>query len=71
MSGHQEVTYALDFRQSRRENQAGCDGGPLDGKAADDPIPRIARLMALAIRFEGSCEMERFAIMRNCPASEE
>jgi len=53
VSGHQEVTYALDFRQSRRENQAGCDRQPLHGEAADGPIPRIARLMALAIRFEG------------------
>jgi hypothetical protein len=52
MSGRQEVTYALDFRQSRRESKTGCDRQPLDGEAADRCIPRIARLMALAIRFQ-------------------
>ncbi len=52
MSGHQEVTYALDFRQSRRE-KAGCDRQLPAGETASVPIPRIARLMALAIRFEG------------------
>jgi hypothetical protein len=50
---HQEVTYALNFRQSRRGDKAGCDRHPLDGEAAGHCIPRIARLMALAIRFEG------------------
>ena len=52
MSGHQEVTYTLDFgagRQSRRDNQAFSDRQAPDGV----PIPRIARLMALAIRLEG------------------
>jgi hypothetical protein len=45
VSGNQVVTYALDFcagKQGRRENQAVASGS----------IPRIARLMALAIRFE-------------------
>jgi hypothetical protein len=48
VSGDQEVTYALDFcagRQGRRENKV--------VEAAGRTIPRIARLMALAIRFEG------------------
>jgi hypothetical protein len=48
VSGDQEVTYALDFcagRQGRRENKI--------VEAAGRTIPRIARLMALAIRFEG------------------
>jgi hypothetical protein len=52
VSGHQEVTYTLDFgagRQSRRDNQAFSDRQAPDGV----PIPRIARLMALAIRLEG------------------
>ena len=53
MSGHQEVTYALDFRQSRRENKTGCDRQLPAGETASVPIPRIARLLALAIRFEG------------------
>jgi hypothetical protein len=56
MSGQQEVTYTLDFcagRQSRRADQA-CSGRPAAvGDAGDGPIPRIARLLALAIRFEG------------------
>jgi hypothetical protein len=52
MSGPQQVTYTLDFRQSRRENKALCDRQLLDGEAADGSIPRIARLMALAIRFQ-------------------
>jgi hypothetical protein len=56
VSGHQEVTYTLDFgagRQSRRDNKTLPDRQMLDGDAAGVPIPRIARLMALAIRFEG------------------
>ena len=56
MSGHQEVTYTLDFgagRQSRRDNRAFSDRQAPDGDAAGVAISRIARLMALAIRFEG------------------
>ena len=56
MSGHQEVTYPLDFcagRQSRRDSKAFSDRQARDGDAAGVPISRIARLMALAIRFEG------------------
>ena len=57
MSGHQEVTYTLDFgagRQSRRDNQAlSSDRQMPDGEATGRSIPRIARLMALAIRLEG------------------
>jgi hypothetical protein len=56
VSGQQEVTYALDFganRKGRQENHAASgDRRLLDGEA-DGAIPRIARLMALAIRFEG------------------
>jgi len=55
MSGHQEVTYTLDFcagRQSRRDNEAFSDRQASDGDAAGVAIPRIARLLALAIRFE-------------------
>ena len=57
MSGHQEVTYKLDFcagRQGRRKNKTfSSDRLPPDGEAAGRSIPRIARLLALAIRFEG------------------
>ena len=42
MSGGQEVTYAFDFRPAKPQ--------PL---IVGDSIPRIARLMALAIRFQG------------------
>jgi hypothetical protein len=40
MSGGQEVTYAFDFRPAKTQ--------PV---AVGDSIPRIARLMALALRF--------------------
>jgi hypothetical protein len=57
VSGNQEVTYALNFcarRQDRRENKTfSSHRQPPDGEAAGRSIPRIARLMALAIRFEG------------------
>src|ERR1700681_3043574 len=47
MSGNTEVTYAVDFRAGRSSNQQSpdCEG-------AVPSIPRIARLMAIAIRFE-------------------
>jgi hypothetical protein len=57
MSGNQEVTYALDFcaaRQGRQENKrVSSDRQPPEDGGAIGSIPRIARLMALAIRFEG------------------
>ena len=57
MSGNQSVTYALDFGAGKREHRInpGCttDRPSRDGEASGDSIPRIARLMALAIRFEG------------------
>lgn len=48
MSGNVEVNYAVDFRVGKSR-----DRQPNDSKATGIPIPRIARLMALAIRFEG------------------
>ena len=45
MSGGQQVTYAFDCRPSKSSDRQPSMLG--------DPIPRIARLMALAIRFEG------------------
>jgi hypothetical protein len=57
VSGNNEVTYALNFcagRKGRGKNTTfSSDRQLLDSTAADRPIPRIARLMALAIRFEG------------------
>ena len=50
MNGQQEVSYTLDFAVRRRsglKNQVTREPGE------DSPIPRIARLMALAIRLEG------------------
>ncbi len=46
MSGNTEVTYAVDFRPGKPSNRQARDG------VAEPSIPRIARLMALAIRFE-------------------
>jgi hypothetical protein len=51
MSGQREITYTLDFEVRRR-------GGPKNqvtlrpNEPAESVIPRIARLMALAIRLE-------------------
>ncbi len=55
MSNHQEVTYTLDVsagRSERRKNRDAAPKQPLPD-IADHPVSRIARLMALAIRFEG------------------
>ena len=52
MSRHQEVTYTLDVRARGREPKTGPTGSQL-AQAAAHPIPRIARLLALAIRWEG------------------
>jgi hypothetical protein len=56
VSGHQEVTYTLNFgagRQSRRANQSFSDREMPAHEAAEGGIPRIARLLALAVRLEG------------------
>ena len=58
MSGDQEITYALDFwvdKRGRRETKGYSSDRELPGGEArvGRCIPRIARLMALAIRFEG------------------
>ena len=56
MSGKKEVTYALDFRAgrdgARGKRIASSHELPPSGDETGS-IPRIARLMALAIRFEG------------------
>jgi hypothetical protein len=59
VSANQEVTYVIDFRSGRpgrRENKiASCHLQPPAGERGGPsiPLPRIARLMALAIRFDG------------------
>ena len=52
MSAHQEVTYTVEFgvrRRRGRESQA----ARRPSEPAERSIPRIARLLALAIRLEG------------------
>ena len=52
MSGHPEVAYTLDLgvrRQSRRERET----APQSCELVEGSIPRLARLLALAIRMEG------------------
>ena len=67
MSGSHEITYAVDFgadRHDRRENKTFSSPQQLShGEAAGCCIPRIARLMALAIRFEG---LLRDRTIRDC-----
>lgn len=61
MSGSQEITYALDFcasRRSQRESTATFHPSPVDSN--DSSVPRIARLMALAIRFDRLLRAEEF-----------
>jgi hypothetical protein len=63
VSGNREITYALDFRaskRSQRESLATVHPSPADGHAAGTSIPRIARLMALAIRFDRLLRAETF-----------
>ncbi len=50
MSGPQEVTYTLDFEVRRHGGGKNQGEQQLDESSS---IPRIARLMALAIRLEG------------------
>jgi hypothetical protein len=57
MSGHEEVTYTLEVgvgKRHTRERQA----SPLPSEQASGAIPRIARLLALAIRLEGLIRQE-------------
>jgi hypothetical protein len=57
VSRNQDVTYALDFRLGRQVRRGSrtppADQQVLRGQWDGHCIPRIARLMALAIRFEG------------------
>lgn len=57
MSGNQDVTYALDFgagKLSGRENKTwSSNRQPPTGAVAAGCTPRVARVMALTIRFEG------------------
>jgi hypothetical protein len=63
MSSDREVTYALDFcagtKRLLQNKTFSSHRETPDGEAAGCAIPRIARLMALAIRFEGLVRDER------------
>jgi hypothetical protein len=54
MSSHEEIIYRLDFcaAQERSSKNLLTDRQPCAGEAPGQSIPRIARLIALAIRFE-------------------
>ena len=62
MSGIVEITYALDFRargQVQGENKMfSSDSQQSDSETAGPAVPRIARLMALAIRLDGLLRAE-------------
>jgi hypothetical protein len=55
VNGSDEITYTLDFRANKRSQHR-----PPDSRAASPSIPRIARLMALAIRFDRLLRAEQF-----------
>jgi len=64
VSGINEITYALDFR-ARRPGYAdnkilSSDSQRSNSERAGRAIPRIARLMALAIRFDRRLRAEEF-----------
>jgi hypothetical protein len=63
VSGIAEITYALHFRARRpghRENISSSDSQGSNSERAGQAIPRIARLMALAIRFDRLLRAEEF-----------
>jgi hypothetical protein len=51
MSCHQDVVYVLDLCAGGGERRRGQNSSQDQRLPADHPVPRIARLMALAIRF--------------------
>ena len=64
MNMNQEVTYGVDFcagGKGRRNSKAfSSPQFPPEVPAAKTSIPRIARLMALAIRFDGQLRTAEF-----------
>jgi hypothetical protein len=61
VSGVKEIRYALDFRasnRSRRKNPARFHLSPTNTDAST--VPRIARLLALAMRFDRLLRAEEF-----------
>jgi hypothetical protein len=61
MNGSQEITYALDFCANKRsQRKSTATFHPSLAGSCDSSIPRIARLMALAIRFDGLLRAQQF-----------
>jgi hypothetical protein len=61
VSNREEIMYALDFRVGRKKtNLSSIDIPRSNSEWTGDAIPRIARLMALAIRFDGLLRVEEF-----------
>jgi hypothetical protein len=63
MSSNHQITYAVDFSNGRMQTSETPASGrqPLDKEEDGHAIPRIARLVALAIRFEGMLRDETIA----------
>ena len=51
MSGKRDITYSFDLGRQRNAHPSPSQRS--DGEVAVGSIPRIARLMALALRFDG------------------
>ena len=61
MSGIQEIVYALDFRvRHAKDKMLSSDSQRSICESVAGAIPRIARLMALAIRFDSLLRVEEF-----------
>jgi hypothetical protein len=64
VSGIEDITYALDFRArgrgSGKNKMLSSDSQRSKSEQAGRAIPRIARLMALAIRFDRLLRAEEF-----------
>jgi hypothetical protein len=64
MSGSEEIKYALDFGVRRpghgEKKRLSCNSERSNSERAGCAIPRIARLMALAIRFDRLLRAEEF-----------
>jgi hypothetical protein len=61
VSGREEITYGLDFCVGRKKtNISSADSQRSNTERTCGAIPRIARLMALAIRFDRLLRAEEF-----------
>jgi hypothetical protein len=63
VSSNPEIKYPLDFwanKRSQPESKVTVHSSRADSHMASVSIPRIARLLALAIRFDGLLRAEKF-----------